>query len=260
MLFLAFMALAGCHSSNRVEMEKIIFLHHSTGQAVWLGSTNRYVYRLTRKGDVQKYFDRYNRSHKTAYQISDMKFPQALPYGGRNYPYDYYNIWVKNAGVHPYMEQPTLEMLTKEYDVIVFKHCFPVGFIQEDTGYPNVDSEEKRLENYYLQYGALKQKMHAFPNNIFIVWTPPALLKKATTEEQAKRTHDFYQWVMDEWNEKGDNIHVWDFYGYETEGDVYMNEAFALGSGDSHPNAGFAAQMAPLFARFMIDCMEGRVD
>jgi hypothetical protein len=102
--------------------------------------------------------------------------------------------------------------------------------------------------------------MHDFPNNIFIVWTPPALLKGATTEDQAKRTQAFNKWVTGEWNEKGDNIFVWDFYTYETEGDVYMNKASAVGPVDSHPNARFAEQMAPLFSRFIIDCVEGRVD
>lgn len=31
-----------------------------------------------------------------------------------------------------FMEEHTLEMLTREYQVIIFKHCFPVNKIAED--------------------------------------------------------------------------------------------------------------------------------
>ena len=38
-----------------------------------------------------------------------MAFPKASPYGWHNYPYDYYDIWVKHAGNEPYMEEPSME-------------------------------------------------------------------------------------------------------------------------------------------------------
>lgn len=71
----------------------------------------------------------------------------------------------KNAGESSFMEEPTLEILTRKYEIIAFKHCFPVGRILEDKGTPNIDSNEKRVENYKLQYNALKTKMHSFPDN-----------------------------------------------------------------------------------------------
>jgi len=222
-----FILLVSCSSNDNIEMEKVVFLHHSTGRAILLGNTNNYYYRLTGKGDVKKYFERYNRKNETNYQITAIDFPKEFPYGGRNYPYDYYNIWVKNAGDSSFMQEPTLEMLTKEYDVVVFKHCFPAGFILEDTGLPGIDSEDRRIENYKLQYEALKLKMHSFPDTKFIVWTIPALLKSSTTEQQAQRTYDFYKWVVDQWNEADDNIYLWDIYNYETEGGIYMKEEYA---------------------------------
>ena len=60
--------------------------------------------------------------------------------------------------------------------------------------------------------------MHEFPNNKFIVWTPAVCTKNKMTEDEAKRTNQFYKWMIDEWDEKGDNIFIWDFYKYETEG------------------------------------------
>jgi hypothetical protein len=107
--------------------KKIIFLHHSTGNCIWLGDTSNIIYKFTRKGTVQRFFDEYNKINGTQYNISELAFPKKQPYGWRNYPYDYYYIWVKNAGYEMFMEEPTLEILTSEYDVIIFKHCFPVG-------------------------------------------------------------------------------------------------------------------------------------
>jgi hypothetical protein len=242
--------------SDQKDMKKVIFLHHSTGYNIWIGGTNRYVYKLTKKGDVQKYFSKYNRKNKTNYSVSEQYFPKEAPYGWKNYPYDYYNIWVKNAGQNPFMTEPTLEILTKEYEVIIFKHCFPVSRILEDTGNPNINSDEKRLENYKLQYDALKQKMHEFPNNKFILWTPAVNTKNLMTEDEARRTAEFHKWMTEEWDEKGDNIYIWDFYQYETEGELYLPDKNALQPDNSHPNKDFSAKIAPSFAKFIIDVIE----
>ena len=237
-------------------MKKIIFLHHSTGRCIWVGGTNELAVKLGRKGAVQKYFDEYNLKNNTDYIITEQVFPKKEPYGWKNYPYDYYNIWVKNAGENYYVGEPTLEILSKEYDVIIFKHCFPVSRILEDNGNPDIDSEEKRLENYKLQYNALKKKMHSFPETKFIVWTPAALLKDQTTSAQAIRTSEFYRWLIDEWKEDGDNIFIWDFYKYETEGGLYLLDKYATGPGDSHPNKNFSERLAPVFSQYIIDILE----
>ena len=247
--------LTSC-GSNYENMKKIIFLHHSTGHSVWVGKTNKYIYKLTGKGDVQKFFDDYNKKNKTGYAISELSFPKKVPYGWENYPFDYYNIWVKNEGKKPYMEEPTLEILTRDYDVIIFKHCFPVSRIAEDTGSPDINSDEKRIENYKLQYNALKKKMHQFPDNKFIVWTPAANTEAKTTEDEARRTYRFYRWMIDEWDEKGDNILIWDFYKLETEGGLYLTDKNADSPDNSHPNMEFSARVAPLFSKFIIDVIE----
>jgi hypothetical protein len=248
-----FLIVLGSCESDQKNMKRIIFLHHSTGYNVWVGSTNRYIYKLTKKGDVAKYFSSYNRKNKTSFRITEQYFPNEAPYGWNNYPFDYYNIWVKNGGPKPYLEEPTLEMLTKDYDVIIFKHCFPGSRIKADTGTPNIDSDEKTLENYKLQYNALKAKMHEFPDNKFIVWTPAVNTRLQMTEDEARRTAEFRNWMMGEWDEKGDNIYIWDYYQYETAGDLYMPDKFATRPDDSHPNKEFAASVAPVFSQFIID-------
>jgi hypothetical protein len=258
-VFILALLMTGC-GSNHDSMKKIIFLHHSTGHSIWVGKTNKYVYKVTGKGDVQKFFDDYNKKNKTEYVINELSFPKSVPYGWNNYPYDYYNIWVKNAGENPYMEEPTLEILTKEYDVIIFKHCYPVSRINEDTGTPDIDSDVKSIENYKLQYDALKGKMHEFPGNKFIVWTPAVNTKTGMTEDEAQRTWQFHEWMVNEWDEKGDNIYIWDFYKYETEGGLYLTDQNAYGPGNSHPGTEFSGQIAPLFGKFVVDVISSVIE
>ena len=61
-------------------MKKIVFLHHSTGWNIWIGSTNKYIYKLTRKGDVEKFMEKYNRKNQTNYSITEQIFPKENPY------------------------------------------------------------------------------------------------------------------------------------------------------------------------------------
>mgnify|MGYP000844636299 FL=1 len=257
--FLLILIATGCNSKTD-KMTKIVFLHHSTGEAIWRGKTNKYIYRLTGQGDVQKYFASYNRKNRTNYEISAINFPKSSPYGWNNYPYDYYNIWVKNAGQKSYLEEPTLEMLTAEYDVIIFKHCFPVSRIISDIGSPDINSDVKSIGNYKLQYDALKQKMHEFPEKKFIVWSPAANTKNKSQEDEALRTREFYSWMINEWDEIGDNIFIWDFYNYETEGGLYLSDKNAHSPDNSHPGKEFSAKVAPLFGQFIIDVIESKID
>lgn len=251
--------MASC-SGKMEPMKKIIFLHHSTGYSVWLGKTNNYIYKVTKRGDVQKYIENFNKKNKTSYQITERFFPKSQPYGWNNYPFDYYNIWVKNAGIQPYMEEPTLEILSNDYDVIIFKHCFPVSNIISDSGKADINSSEKTIGNYILQYNALKKKLHQFPTNKFIIWTPAVNTQKLMSEEQAIRTMEFRDWIVNEWDEKGDNIFVWDFYSYETEGGLYLAEKNAAGPDNSHPNRRFSGKIAPVFAQFILDVIESKTE
>lgn len=266
LLLIVFVSIIGCNNSNSNKNKtintesNIIFLHHSTGKIIWSANKNRAEHYLNKVLNtfnyVPRFFKDYNEANNTGYLISEQIFPKSNPYGWKNYPYDYYNIWVKNAGDKPYMEEPTLELLTKKYDVIIFKHCFPGSNILEDTGHPDINLERKSLENYKLQYNALKEKMLDFPDTKFIVWTIPALLKGKTTEENAKRAKEFSEWIKNDWDTPGDNIFIWDFRALETEGGLYLKKEFAKGANDSHPNLKIAGKAAPLFCARIIDIIE----
>ena len=248
-----------CDSNNdtmKSDNVKIIFLHHSTGNGVWRGSSNKYLYKITKRGDVENLIKKHNKNNKITFTIKEQAFPKKEPYGWKNYPFDYYNIWVKNAGDSPYIEESTLEILTKQYDVIVFKHCYPVSSIKENSDSADINSEIKTLENYKLQYNAIKEKLHSFPDTKFIIWTGAALVEAHTNEEEGKRSQEFSNWVKNDWNEKGDNVFVWDFRELETEGGLYLKSEYATNSTNSHPNNDFNAKAAKLFVNRLIDVID----
>jgi len=267
-LMLIIVSLNSCRENEKISDMNILYIHHSTGGIIWQGQKVSLFTRAVRKvspglaknlggqAKLPYLFEKYNKDNGKNFQITEIAFPKTSPYGWHNYPYDYYDIWVKNAGNQSYMEEPTLELLTKQYQVIVFKHCFPVSNIQPDKDSSDINSDYKSLANYKLQYGALRDKLHEFPDTKFIVWTGAALTKSAVSEESARRAREFFGWVKEEWDLPGDNIHIWDFYELETEGGLYLKEEYATSDTDSHPNTLFASKAVGLIFNRIIDIIE----
>jgi len=239
---------------------RIVFLHHSTGKVIWQGGnslTTKVKGKLGMQSAVEKWFKRYNKQHAVNYLISETVFPKKEPYGWRNYPYDYYNIWVKNGHLDYYQDEPTLRTLTKKFDVIILKHCFPVSKIENGEG-ADINSDKKTLNNYKLQYEALYQEFQKYPDTQFILWTPAALTQKRAENEWAKNTALFHQWIINEWDKTDDNVFIWDFYALETEGGMYLKDEYAMGDFDAHPNSRLAKKAFPLFCQCIVDVIENK--
>ncbi|HSM94352.1 MAG TPA: hypothetical protein VLT47_15870 [Anaeromyxobacteraceae bacterium] len=227
---------------------RIAFLHHSTGGLVW-------------NAGVPAFIQSWNGAHGTGYRITQVTYPATTGgYPWANYPYDYWTLWVDAAGSTRVLGESNLDDLVAAYDVVVFKHCFPVSAIGPDTGAPSVASSARTLENYRLQYEALKTRLHQYPSKRFLVWTGAALAEAATSPEQATRARAFFDWVKGTWDEPGDNVFVWDFREIETGGGLYLQPGYATSATDSHPNATLSALAAPLVGRRIVDVVEGRGD
>ncbi len=228
--------------------QRIAYLHHSTGGNIW-------------DGGVPNFFTTYNAVHATQYQITSITYPDTGGgYEWANYPYDYWNLWVNHTGTQQELGELNLDQLAAQYDIIVFKHCFPVSGIDADTGTASVSSSAKRTENYKLQYNALKTRMNAFPGKKFIVWTGAALTLAQSDSARGQRARDFFTWVKNTWNVPGDNIFVWDFFELETEGTNFLKTSYASSGGDSHPNSSFSTTVAPYLGTRIVDVIEGRGD
>ncbi|MCD4696678.1 MAG: hypothetical protein K8S16_10610, partial [Bacteroidales bacterium] len=84
---------------SNADAYKIIFLHHSTGNVIWKGKPQGWdvVGNIFSKVySVPSWFEQHNLELGKNYFIEERVFPKKSPYGWNNYPYDYYNIWVKN--------------------------------------------------------------------------------------------------------------------------------------------------------------------
>ena len=237
----------------------VVFLHHSTGSLVWHGDIkpNKRIYLKESICMVPRLIKEYNDQNNIKISVEERAFPKGSPYSWTNYPYDYYNIWVKNSGTEPFKEEPTLEILTETYDVIILKHCFPVSYILEDKGEGDINSDKKTLTNYKLQYNALRKKIREFPDTKFIVWTGAALVEKVTNAEEAKRAQEFAEWVKSEWDEPDDNIYIFDFRQIQTEGGLYLKPEYAASSTDSHPNTVLSKKAAVSLVDTIVKVVEG---
>jgi hypothetical protein len=156
----------------------------------------------------------------------------------------------------PYKEEPTLEILTKEYQVIIFKHCFPVSNIQPEQDSADINSNLRTISNYKLQYSALRDKLHQFPDVKFILFTGAAQVKGSISEDEAGRAKEFFTWVIREWDISDDNIFIWDLYSLETEGELYFKDKYAASFNDAHPNGNFAGEAVKLLFNRIIDVVE----
>jgi len=243
---------AAAPSSRMPADTAVVFLHHSTGENIW-------------NGGVAAWIDAYNERSRMRYAVTERAWPHD-PYPWDNYPYDYWNIWVRHAGLAPFEGQETLEMITARYQVVVFKHCFPVSAIGPDEGPADVSSSKKTLANYKAQYAAIKPKLRSFASTRFLVWTGAALTRTAMRsdhggdDDTARRSRAFASWVKSTWDEPGDNVFVFDFYELETEGGIYMQDKHAVSPRDPHPNERFARTVAPQLAQRIVDVIEGRGD
>jgi len=258
-LLISTLLLITCLSG--MEAQKVVFLHHSTG-------CNLYY-----QGNVAEWISDYNTEHGTNYLISERSYPNS-PYSWDNYPFDYWNLWVNNQCNNAYPGTECLDKITQNYDIIVFKHCFPGAYISADDANPSVSSNAQTLANYKLQYRALRTLMDSYPGKKFIVWTLAPLHRLATSSAEAARARQFVDWVKTSWlSEDGkqhSNIYIFDFFGYAAENNPaalngklnclkYDYENDHLGS-DSHPNELANQTIGPLFAQLIINVASIQTD
>jgi len=236
--------------------QRVVFLHHSTGGNVY------------KEGKVDAWIDNYNLENNSKIEFTERAYPNK-PYKWKNYPFDYWNLWVNGACDSGESGIECMKNLAKDYHMIIFKHCFPGAQVLEDKGKPDISSETKTLENYKVQYRALREMMDKYPDNVFVVWTLVPLHRLSTNPENARRAKEFVDWVNETWlkedGKKHDNILIFDFWELTAE----KNDKPGQGkvnclryeyersheSGDSHPNTKANEAVGPVFAKFIADAL-----
>jgi uncharacterized protein YjdB len=237
--------------------QDVIFLHHSTGGGVYY------------EGNVAAWIDNYNTQHSTSYNVTERSYPNT-PYPWQNYPYDYWNLWINNGCDNSDPDIECLSGLCANYNVIIFKHCFPGSDIVADDPSPTISSPKQTVANYKLQYRALRDLMDTYPNNKFIVWTLAPNHRLATNDADAARAKQFVDWVKNEWlSEDGEshpNIYIFDFWGIVAESNPSpvngkvncLKYDYELSHNDynSHPNPLANETAGPVFAQFIVNTIE----
>jgi hypothetical protein len=239
--------------------QSVIFLHHSTGEGVYL------------EGNVASWIANYNSLNGKSYSITERAYPNT-PYPWDNYPYDYWNLWVNGQCSGTNLNTQCLNNIVQNYDVVVFKHCFPGASVVADNGSPSVSSPIQTLANYKLQYRALRALMDQFPQKKFIVWTLAPLHRLATNTNDASRAREFVNWVKTTWlTEDGNshpNIYIFDFFGLAAElstspangavNTLKYNYEKSHSDSDSHPNLLANQTIGPVFAQFVVSTIENQ--
>jgi hypothetical protein len=132
-----------------------------------------------------------------------------------------------------------------QYDVIVFKSCYPVSNIQSDA----------QLAEYKSYYLSIRSRMDQYPNKIFIVVTPPPEIPVETDAQAAARARDFADWLASSQYRSGHaNVFTFDFFDLMADPSTDMLRAgYRTSEVDAHPNALANQTVGPLFADFIDD-------
>ena len=130
-----------------------------------------------------------------------------------------------------------------QYDVIVFKSCYPVSNIQSDD----------QLAEYKSYYLTIRTRMDQYPNKIFIVVTPPPEIPAETDPQAAARARDFADWLASsEYLEGHPNVVTFNFFDLVADPASNMLRAgYRTDESDAHPNELANQTVGPLFVDFI---------
>jgi hypothetical protein len=250
-----------------VHFNKAIFLHHSTGGAIW-GSNGSST-------SVPLEVKKYNSNHQLAYKEEVLMVEKGWPtaeMGWNNEWCRWANILEGNDvpaqrwGIKKFFPAPNSnkewKMILKTFPVIVIKSCFPSSAIEcygNDTD-PN-QSTKKTVVGYKSQWRRIITEFSKHPDNFFVIWTNAPLVRSATTEQQAQLANQFCTWAKDTlalgldqiYGAFPKNVYVFDFFHYLAGDDGILKNEFARSLSDSHPNSAATEHVAPLFVKEVFD-------
>ena len=153
------------------------------------------------------------------------------------------------------LTQPPTNALSHilQFDVVIFKSCFPVTAIASD----------EQLRTYQKYYLTLRDTMDRYRDKLFIPMTPPPLRASVTNAEQAKRARQFSNWIMsEEYHELRPHLKPYDFFDQlatpEThpEANTLRPEFCLPPATDSHPNVQANRIVAPHWVSFIIEAIK----
>ncbi|MBK8139497.1 MAG: hypothetical protein IPK52_27420 [Chloroflexi bacterium] len=211
----------------------IIFMHHSTG----LG--------IIQQGNVREGFANlgyvfwdhgYNEEGLTDPAGNSLGINWDVP-GDNTDPDGWYEIFQQ-----PYTDPPsnTLSHML-QYDVIIFKSCFPTSDITDDD----------MFAAYQRYYRSIREVMDQYPDKLFVAWTTPPLVPNSTTPENAARARKWAEYLTsDEYLEGHPNVFVFDIFNLLADDDGFLRAEYRVDEWDSHPNEPANQAVGPILVDF----------
>ncbi len=209
---------------------RILFLHHSTGENLINGGG-------VREGLAARGYEFYDHGYNgDGLRLADGS------YNGMNFnvpddntdPDGFARIFAQ-----PLHDPPdnTFSYLM-QYDVIIFKSCFPVS---------NIGSDEQ-LAEYQSHYLSIRDRMDQYPNKLFIIVTQPPQVPGSSDRQESQRARAFSQWLQsDDYLAGHPNVFVFDFFDLLAGSDDFLRPEYRVDDYDAHPNERANEEIGPLF-------------
>ncbi|MBN1966442.1 MAG: hypothetical protein JW910_17460 [Anaerolineae bacterium] len=129
-----------------------------------------------------------------------------------------------------------------EYDVIIFKSCFPASDIQSP----------EQFEDYRRYYLAMRDVMDQHPDKIFVPFTTPPLVPNSTSPDAAIRARQWADYLTSsDYLDGHPNIFVFDFFRLLADDQGYLRAEYRPDEWDSHPNEQANQAVGPMLVEFV---------
>lgn len=213
---------------------RIIFLHHSCGQ-------NLIEQGGVREGLSALGYEFYDHGYNgEGLRLSDGSYA--------GYSFDVPGDNTDPDGFAAIFSQPLNDLPNNtfshlmEYDVILFKSCFPTSNIESDA----------RLADYKSYYRRIMDRMAKYPDKIFIIVTQPPEVPRNSDANASSRARSFVNWLKsDEYLAGHDNVFVFDFFDKLSGGDNFLRSGYRTDEYDAHPNMKANETIGPIFVSFI---------
>jgi Carbohydrate binding domain (family 11) len=134
-----------------------------------------------------------------------------------------------------------------QYDVIIFKSCFPNSNIGDDE-------QLAQDKSYYL---SIRDRIDQYPDKLFIAVTQPPQVPGSSNRDEAQRARALADWLKsDEFLAGHPNLRTFDFFDQLAGDDNFLRREYRIDNQDAHPNEQANQEIGPRFVDFIDQAMQ----
>ncbi len=219
---------------------RILFLHHSVGQAL-----------IDQGGVREGLADLGYEFYDHGYNSDGLRLADGS-YTGTNFDVPDDNTdpdGLANIFAQPLHDPPdnTFSHLM-QYDVILTKSCFPTSSIGDDA----------QLAEYQSYYLSMRDRMDTLPGKLFILLTQPPQVPGNSNPGEAARARALADWLAsDEFQAGHPNLRVFDLFDRLAGPDNFLRPEYRVDNYDAHPNERANRAIGPQLVAFIDQAIQG---